>query len=322
MEGTGTADAAMAGYGESGEILKPRTDNREYRCVVLPNALQALVISDPETDKAAASMVVNVGSFSDPKDLEGLAHFLEHMLFFSSEKYPEEDSYSKYLTEHGGHSNAYTAAEHTNYHFDVSADYLEEALDRFAQFFICPLLSADATSREINAVDSENSKNLTMDMWRMNQLTRMVSSEDHPFHKFGTGNLQTLDIGPKARGVDTRDELVKFYKANYSSNLMRLVVYGRETADELQKLVMDKFSSIVNTGREAEKFSGQPCLPEHLQIIVKAVPVREGHNLEMMFPITPEIQNYLAAPSRYLGHLIGHEADGSLFALLKKLGEA
>lgn len=55
---------------------------------------------------------------------------------------------------------------------------------------------------------------------------------------------------------------------------------------------------------------------------MKAVPVREGHNLEMMFPITPEIQNYLAAPSRYLGHLIGHEADGSLFALLKKLGEA
>lgn len=60
----------------------------------------------------------------------------------------------------------------------------------------------------------------------------------------------------------------------------------------------------------------------NIQIIVKAVPVREGHNLEMMFPITPEIQNYLAAPSRYLGHLIGHEADGSLFALLKKLGEA
>jgi insulysin len=58
-----------------------------------------------------------------------------------------------------------------------------------------------------------------------------------------------------------------------------------------------------------------------LQIIVKAVPVREGHNLEIMFPISPEIQKYKAAPSRYLGHLIGHEADGSLFAHLKKLGE-
>ncbi|XP_024393849.1 insulin-degrading enzyme-like 1, peroxisomal isoform X2 [Physcomitrium patens] len=304
------------------DVLKPRTDKRDYRCVGLGNALQALIISDPETDKAAASMVVNVGSFSDPKGLEGLAHFLEHMLFFSSEKYPDEDSYSKYLTEHGGHSNAFTAAEHTNYHFDVSADYLEEALDRFSQFFICPLLSAEATSREINAVDSENSKNLTMDMWRMNQLTKMVSSKDHPFHKFGTGNLETLDIGPKSRGVDTLDELVKFYKANYSANLMRLVVYGRESVDDLTDLVHSKFSRIKNTGRKAEKFTGQPCLPEHLQIIVKAVPVREGHSLEMMFPITPEIQNYMAAPSRYLGHLIGHEADGSLFALLKKLGWA
>jgi insulysin len=73
--------------------------------------------------------------------------------------------------QHGGHSNAFTAAEHTNFHFDVSADYLDEALARFAQFFICPLLSADATSREINAVDSENSKNLTMDIWRMNQVS-------------------------------------------------------------------------------------------------------------------------------------------------------
>nr|PNR46368.1 hypothetical protein PHYPA_013487 [Physcomitrium patens] len=307
---------------DAADVLKPRTDKRDYKCVVLENELQALIISDPDTDKAAASMVVNVGSFSDSEGLEGLAHFLEHMLFFSSEKYPEEDSYSKYLTEHGGHSNAFTAAEHTNYHFDISADYLEEALDRFAQFFICPLLSADATSREINAVHSENSKNLTMDMWRMNQLTKMVSSKDHPFHKFGTGNLETLDIGPKSRGIDTRDELVKFYKTHYSANLMRLVVYGRDSVDELANLVHNKFNLIKNTGKKAEKFSGQPCLPEHMQIIVKAVPVREGHNLEMMFPIIPEIQNYISAPSRYLGHLIGHEAEGSLFALLKKLGWA
>ncbi|KAF5179369.1 insulin-degrading enzyme-like 1, peroxisomal, partial [Thalictrum thalictroides] len=55
------------------EIIKPQTDKREYRRIVLPNALQVLLISDPETDKAAASMNVSVGSFSDP---EGLAHFL------------------------------------------------------------------------------------------------------------------------------------------------------------------------------------------------------------------------------------------------------
>nr|CAB3458371.1 unnamed protein product [Digitaria exilis] len=58
------------------EITKPRNDKRGYRRVVLPNALECLLISDPDTDKAAASMNVSVGYFCDPDGLEGLAHFL------------------------------------------------------------------------------------------------------------------------------------------------------------------------------------------------------------------------------------------------------
>ncbi|KAL2641367.1 hypothetical protein R1flu_008954 [Riccia fluitans] len=303
-------------------ILKPRSDSRSYRRIVLANGLQILLVSDPETDKAAGSMDVHVGSFSDPEELPGLAHFLEHMLFFSSEKYPEEDSFFKYLVEHGGQSNAYTAPEHTNFHFEVGADYLEEALDRFAQFFICPLFAADATSREIKAVDSENSKNLTTDVWRMNQLSRHLSSKDHPFHKFGTGNLDTLEVKPKALGIDTRAELLKFYEARYSSNLMCFAVYGRESLDVLQKLAEEKLRHVNNSMKKVERFPGQPCSAEHLQILVKAVPVKDGHSLTLMWPVSPELHNYREAPSHYIGHLIGHEADGSLFALLKQLGWA
>ena len=80
--------------------------------------------------QTAVAPQVRVGSLSDPDDILGLAHFLEHMLFFSSERYPEEDAYSKYISEHGGSTNAYTAGESTNYHFEVNADALEPALDR------------------------------------------------------------------------------------------------------------------------------------------------------------------------------------------------
>nr|CAD1840513.1 unnamed protein product [Ananas comosus var. bracteatus] len=169
------------------EFVKARTDKREYRGIVLPNALEVLLISDPETDKAAASMDVRVGSFCDPEGLEGLAHFLEHMLFYASEKYPEEESYGKYITEHGGSTNATTSSESTNFYFDVNVDCSEEALDRFAQFFNKPLMSADATLREIKAVDSENKKNLLSDSCRMIQLEKHLSSKDHPYHKFSTG---------------------------------------------------------------------------------------------------------------------------------------
>lgn len=76
-------------------------------------------------------MNVNVGAFSDPDDIPGLAHFLEHMLFMGTEKYPKESEYTEYLTSHGGVSNAYTAADHTNYYFNVEPSHLAGALDRY-----------------------------------------------------------------------------------------------------------------------------------------------------------------------------------------------
>lgn len=302
------------------EIVKARIDKRNYRRVVLHNSLEVLLISDPDTDKCAASMDVGVGYFSDPAGLEGLAHFLEHMLFYASEKYPTEDSYSKYIAEHGGSTNAFTASEHTNYFFDVNIDGFEEALDRFAQFFTKPLMSADATMREIKAVDSENQKNLLSDAWRMNQLQKHISDGDHPYHKFSTGNWDTLEVRPKAKGLDTRNELLKFYEENYSANLMHLVIYTNESLDKIQNLVEEKFQYIRNTNKSCFHARGQPCKSEHLQILVRTVPIKQGHKLRILWPVTPEIHHYTEGPCRYLGHLIGHEGEGSLYYILKKLG--
>lgn len=58
-----------------------------------------------------------------------------------------------------------------------------------------------------------------------------------------------------------------------------------------------------------------------LQILVKAVPIKEGHMLRIIWPVTPNIRYYKESPSRYLSHLIGHEGVGSLFYVLKSLGE-
>jgi len=82
------------------------------------------------------------------------------MLFLGTEKYPVENSYSSFLNSHGGYSNAYTSQENTVYYFDVQNDAFEEALNMFSSFFICPLFTESSTLREINAVDSENAKNL------------------------------------------------------------------------------------------------------------------------------------------------------------------
>ena len=58
-----------------------------------------------------------------------------------------------------------------------------------------------------------------------------------------------------------------------------------------------------------------------LQILVKVVPIKRGHKLRITWPITPGIRYYKEGPCRYLGHLIGHEGEGSLFSILKGLGK-
>jgi Insulinase (Peptidase family M16) len=68
------------------QLETPSVDDRSYRVVRLANQLEVLLVHDAETDKASAAMDVNVGSFSDPEDMAGMGHAVEHLLFMGTKK--------------------------------------------------------------------------------------------------------------------------------------------------------------------------------------------------------------------------------------------
>lgn len=107
------------------EIIISTNDQRSYRHITLSNNLTCILIHDITTEKSSACMDVMIGSLCDPIEAQGLAHFLEHMLFMGTSKYPIENEYSSYLSSHGGSSNAYTSQENTVYYFDVQNDAME-----------------------------------------------------------------------------------------------------------------------------------------------------------------------------------------------------
>lgn len=111
--------------------------------------------------------------------------------------------------------------------FDVSPPSLRPALERFSQFFVAPLFTPSCTERELKAVDSEHSKNLQSDMWRMYQLEKSLTKPGHPYGKFGTGNWNTLWEEVKKDGREPRDELLKWWNASYCAGRMKLVVLGK-----------------------------------------------------------------------------------------------
>lgn len=305
----------------SSDVERPEIDTRSYRIIRLDNDLEALLVHDSDTDKASAALDVHVGHLSDPRDAAGLAHFCEHLLFMGTEKYPKENDYSEFLSSHNGSSNAYTSTIDTNYFFDVGYEYLEPALDRFSQFFICPLFLESCKDRELLAVDSENKKNLQNDMWRAYQLEKSLSNPEHVYSKFGTGNLETLKTIPEGLGHDVRGELLKFHKKFYSANQMKLVLLGRDSLDDLEKLAISKFSAVTNKKVAAPYFQGDILRAGHeLGSIYTFKPVKEVRNLELCFPIPECDVLWNSQPSHYISHLIGHEGQGSILSYLKDQG--
>eukprot|EP00177_Eucheuma_denticulatum_P003195 GFKZ01005765.1.p1 GENE.GFKZ01005765.1~~GFKZ01005765.1.p1 ORF type:complete len:989 (+),score=151.19 GFKZ01005765.1:159-3125(+) len=310
-------------------------DQRTYRAATLSNDLSVLLISDHGSDKAAAAMNVAVGHFSDPPEIPGLAHFCEHMLFLGTEKYPDEGSYNRYLSENGGSSNAYTSSENTNFHFDMVAQKdsladtevprFKEALDRFAQFFTAPLFTESATERELNAVHSEHQKNLQNDSRRMYELRKVVCNKSHPFHKFGTGSRETLWDMPKAHSLDTRAALLDFHRKFYSANIMSLCVIGPYDLDILLQWVAELFSSIpnYNTPLPYEQYSDiQPLLPDHLGLMYHFETITDIRLLKIHWLTPSYARDSKTKPPYVVANLLGDEGDGSILSLLKIKGWA
>ena len=192
-------------------------------------------------------------------------------------------------------------------------------MDRFAQFFLTPTFTESATDREVKAVNSENEKNLANDGWRQMQLERSMSKAGHDYGKFGTGSADTLDVIPKSKGIDVRSELLAFHSKWYSSNIMALTVVGKDDLDQLEAMVVDKFSLVVNKDVRVPSWLDHPYENKGGKQL-KVVPIKDLRHLNMTFPIKDYSHEFQSKPVSYLSHLVGHEGKGSLLSELKSLG--
>ncbi|CAF4192863.1 unnamed protein product [Rotaria sordida] len=315
-----SSDSTIVGIVEN--IKKSASDSWNYRGLELSNEMLVLLISHPNIDKAAAALDVTIGSLADPRDIPGIAHFLEHMLFMGSSKYPDENEYSKLIVGNGGCSNAFTSDDHTNFNFDIKPSSLADALDIFAQFFISPLFVTSSIDRELEAVNSEYETNLFKDTWRISQLEKSTSDPKHPYSGFSIGNRESLRIIPKQRGIDIRQVLLDFHKTEYSSNRMSLAVLGNQSLDELQSLVVKSFKEVQNKELKKPKYPSDPYGESKRKTICYHIPVNESRQLTINWVIPDHRELYYCKPESYLSHLIGHQGDGSLSSYLKTLGLA
>lgn len=293
-------------------VLTQAFAERQTAKIQLENGLQAYIISDPNIDKSSASLTVKTGSWEDPIEAPGIAHFLEHMLFLGNKKYPNESEYEGFITEHGGQFNAFTSNDFTGYVFTVDNAAFPEALDRFSSFFKEPLFNPSGVDRELQAIDQEYAKNLENDDIREYFVYKELATPGHPNAAFSMGNRQSLQ-------KVSQETLKHWYNTHYSANLMLVEVISNIPMDRLKDLVIHDFGGVPNT---------------NLVPFVPATPVISDASKEHMIYIEPlkNIRRLILAwelpfkfasmrdtkPELVLCHILGHEGKNTLLAELKK----
>ena len=204
----------------------------------LENDIKYASIEDKSTDKSFLIVSVNVGSIAENLEFQGLAHFLEHMLFLGSKKYPDESYFDEFVSKNGGYSNAYTDTYQTVYYFSVLNNSFEKSMDIFSRFFIDPLFDEKSVDREINAIESEHNKNIQQDIWRISHLSNIISKEGSMINKFSTGNLESL------KKPNIRNEMIKFYKKYYISSNIKISTISSLPIDKVTKMIDKYFGKI------------------------------------------------------------------------------
>ncbi|WP_191321712.1 insulinase family protein [Colwellia sp. C1TZA3] len=295
-------------------MKKSPNDTKHYKTMTLGNGLRALLVHNPESNKSAAALAVNVGHFDDPEHRQGLAHFLEHMLFLGTKNFPDGSEYQKFINQHGGSNNAWTATEHTCFFFDIGYQHFSPAIARFGEFFTMPLLSEEFVNKERKNIDAEFKLKLKDDIRRLYDVHKETINQAHPFAKFSVGSSETL---ADKVGYNLRDELCEFFQKNYQAHFMTLVLEGPQTLAELESLANKHFSKVKSDGIAKTKISEPLYLSQHQQKLITVQPVKNDQQLIISFAMPSIDQFYRQKPEAILAYLIGHEGPGSILSLLK-----
>ncbi|CDW88765.1 a-pheromone processing metallopeptidase ste23 [Stylonychia lemnae] len=314
------------------QLEKSPKDKNEYDMFTLNNQLQVLLINDNnqiELQKggqmASVSLSVNAGCLNDPMHRQGLAHFLEHMIFMGSSKYPDESAFSTFISSHGGYSNAYTELEFTNYYFKVDYKGLFVALDMFMWLLKDPLLKQDAQDREIKSIESEFEGNYPYDSSRRCQLLNSNTSDKHHiYNRFTWGNIKSLT----EKSPDTLiDDVRKFFNDHYSSDRMKLVIQVKtdDCMNELREKVQEIFSQIDNKNLGLQNFHYKSDgaivqLPyeNNLNQMIVFNSVKNTNNIQILFTFHKQNLQLTTQALYIISQLVGHEGKGSLYQNLKQ----
>lgn len=298
-------------------IRKSVKDPRQYQAIKLDNGMTVLLVSDNLAVKSLMALALPVGSLDDPNNQLGLAHYLEHMVFMGSGRYPQPDNLAEFLKKHSGSYNASTAPDRTTFYLEVEHTALEQATDRLTDSIAEPLLNPVHADRERHAVNAELTMARSSDGLRMVQVAAETLNSQHPGARFSGGNLTTLSDKP---GSQLHQALIDFYQHYYSANLMKAVIYSNKPLPEMVKIAVKTLGRVANRSAFVPKITVPIVIDRQQGIIIHYVPAQPKKQLSIEFNISNNSDKFRSKTDAFIGYMINNRSQNTLSDWLQKKG--
>ncbi len=195
----------------------------------LKNGMRVVVVSDHRAPVVTHMVWYRVGAADEPPGVSGIAHFLEHLMFKSTEKIANGE-FSKIISRIGGQDNAFTGHDVTAYYQRVAKDRLKTVMEMEADRMVnLKLVEKEVlTERDVILEErrsrTENSPSAILD--------EQINAALYLSHPYG---LPVIGWEHEMAKL-SRDDAMSFYKRFYAPNNAILVVTGDVTADEVKGL--------------------------------------------------------------------------------------
>ncbi len=216
-------------------------------------------------DKVDLRLVINAGSILEDEDQRGLAHFMEHMCFNGTKRFPKNelvDYLQSIGVKFGQHLNAYTSFDETVYFLPIPSDdpeKLEKGFQILEDWAFNTVLTPEEIDKERGVVLEEYRLGLGADDRMMKRFMPKMLYKSHYADRLPIGQKEILENFK-------HEKLKKFYKDWYRPNLMAVIVVGDIDVAEMEKKIKDHFSSYKNPKNERTRETFD--VPNHEQTFV------------------------------------------------------
>jgi predicted Zn-dependent peptidase len=200
-----------------------------YHVTRLQNGLTVATAEMPHMASVSLGLWVGVGGRHEPKELNGVSHFIEHMLFKGTRKRSAK-AISQAVEGIGGYLNAFTSEENTCFYAKARHDRFDELLDVLMDMFLNSTFDNGEIEKERDVIKEELAMYLDQPHHHVHELLNETLWPEHPLGRSLTGTEGTLD------GMGRR-HLMNYQDENYVSATTLVVAAGNVRHDRVLKSV-------------------------------------------------------------------------------------